>query len=144
MPMTLVKLKYRNGRKFRGIKMIENRIFHWFTDRTPWDSSSMESAKRTSNATQAASSSKVNRILVAMRALRPNEMKAKSEKVMMLGSRSMHLARSFAVYDVTKAAARRVSMPHSQPAYLNPIGRLSRPTPIKTLKSVSQPMVSHV
>lgn len=74
MPMMLVKLKNRNGRKFRGIKTMAQRIFHWTTDNMPLKRRSMESAKRTMRATQAASSSRVNRILVAIRALRPNEM----------------------------------------------------------------------
>lgn len=46
----------------------------------------------------------------------------------------MHFASSLAVYEVTAAAAKRMTMPHSQPAYFMPIGRLKRPTPIRTLE----------
>lgn len=133
MPIMLVKLRYLSGRKLRGIKIMEKMIFHWFTVKKPWNNSSMESAKRTMRATQAASNSRVKRILVAIRALRPKDMKARSEKVIRLGSRSIHLASSLAVYEVTAAAPKRVTMPQSQPAYLKPMGKLSRPTPIKTL-----------
>lgn len=93
----LVKLNNLNGKKFNGTMMTAQMIFHPVTDRKPGNSRSRESAKRTMRATQAASSSSVKRILVAMRAFRPNEMKARSEKVIRLGSKSMHFANNFAV-----------------------------------------------
>lgn len=95
-----------------------------------------ESAKRTIRATQAASSSRVKRTLVAIRAFRPKEMKARSEKVIRLGSRSMHFASSLAVYAVTAAQINKAVMPHNQPAYLIPIGKLNKPTPISTLRGI--------
>ena len=97
MPMMLVKLNKRKGRKFRGIMISAHTTFHSVTPRNPGNKRCRESAKRTIRATQAASSSRVNRILVAIRAFRPNEMKARSENVIKLGSRSMHFASSFAV-----------------------------------------------
>jgi hypothetical protein len=133
--MTLVKLSSRNGRKFRGIRMMEQNTFQPVTERKPGNRRSSDSAKSTISATHAASSSSVNKTLVAIRAFRPNEMKARSEKVMRLGSRSMHLARSLAVQAVTAAHRKSATMPQSQPAYLKPMGRLSKPTPIKTLST---------
>lgn len=97
MPIMLVKLNSLNGKKFSGTIITAHMIFHPVTDRKPGNRRSSESAKRTIRATQAASSSSVKRMLVAMRALRPNEMKARSEKVIKLGSKSMHFANSFAV-----------------------------------------------
>jgi hypothetical protein len=73
MPITLVKLSSRNGRKFRGTKMMEQKIFQPVTDKNPGNKRSSESANSTISATHAASSSKVNNTLVAIRALRPNE-----------------------------------------------------------------------
>lgn len=73
MPMMLVKLKYRNGRKFKGSSTMAKMIFHCTDDKTPWNRSSMESAKSTIRATQAASNSSVNKTLVAIRAFRPKD-----------------------------------------------------------------------
>lgn len=97
MPIMLVKLNSLRGKKFSGTMITAQIIFHPVTDRKPGNSKSRESAKRTMRATQAASSSSVKRRLVAMRAFRPYEMKARSEKVIKLGSKSMHFANSFAV-----------------------------------------------
>lgn len=133
MPTMLVKLRNLSGKKFSGTTIIEHTTFQPLTDKKPGNSRSSESANRTISATQAASNSRVNRMLVAIRAFLPNEMKARSEKVIKLGSMSIHLARSFAVYAVTAAARNKVTMPQSQPAYLNPIGKLRRPTPMRTL-----------
>lgn len=138
MPMTLVTLNKRNGRKLRGIKITAQMIFHSVLDNKPLKSRSKESAKSTIRATQAASSSRVKRMLVAIRALRPKEMYARSEKVIRLGSRSMHFASSLAVYEVTAAALRSMTIPQSQPAYFMPMGKLKRPTPIRTLGDICQ------
>jgi hypothetical protein len=131
--MMLVKLRSRSGRKFRGIKMKAQNVFQPVRDNRVGKRRWRESANRTMRATQAASSSSVNRILVAIRAFRPNEMKARSEKVIKLGSRSIHFASSFAVYAVKAAQTKSATMPHSQPAYLIPMGKLNNPTPINTL-----------
>lgn len=133
IPTILVKLNSLNGKKFNGIKISEHTIFHRFTDKNPGNSKSSESANKTISATHAASSSSVNRMLVAIRAFLPNEINARSENVIKLGSRSMHLASSLAVYAVTVAARNNVTIPQSQPAYLKPIGKLRRPTPMRTL-----------
>jgi hypothetical protein len=115
MPMKLVKLRSRKGRKFRGINIRAQRSFHCTRVRTPGKSKFNESANRTMSATQAATSSRVNSILVAMRAFWPNEMKATSLKLIKLESRSMHFANNLAVYAVTAAAPKRNNIPISQP-----------------------------
>jgi len=97
MPMMLVKLKRRSGRKFSGIKMSAQNIFQPVSVKKPGNNRCNESAKRTMRATQAARSSSVKSTLVAIRAFRPKEMKARSENVIKLGSKSMHFANSFAV-----------------------------------------------
>jgi len=134
IPMMLVKLSRRNGKKFRGIKIKAQNVFHPVNVRRPGKSRCNESAKSTMRATQAASSSRVKRMLVAIRAFLPKEMKARSEKVIKLGSKSMHFASNLAVYAVRPAKANRATIPQSQPAYLIPIGKLSSPTPISTLR----------
>lgn len=108
--------------------------FHAVTPRVSGNRRSRESAKSTMRATQAARSSSVKRILVITRALLPKEMYAMSEKVIKVGSRSMHLAKSLAVQLVIAAHRNKKVMPQTQPAYFNPIGKLSKPTPIKTLE----------
>lgn len=129
-----MKLRNRSGRKFSGIIIIEHMTFHCVTVKTAGKSRSSESAKRTMRATQAAKSSRVNRMLVAILAFGPKEMKARSEKVITIGSRSIHLARRLAVQDVTMAASVRMIRPHTHPAYFIPMGRESKPTPTKTLQ----------
>lgn len=138
----LVTLNSRNGRKFRGINTKEQKTFQPVNVRKPGNKRCSESAKSTMRATQAASNSSVNRTLVAIRAFRPNEMKARSEKVIKVGSRSMHLASSFAVYAVNAAQPNKAVMPHIHPAYLMPMGRLSSPTPIKTLFQSQRKLLS--
>jgi hypothetical protein len=130
----LVKLNRRNGKKLRGIITKEQSIFHSVTDNESGKRRLNESAKSTMRATQAAASSSVNSTLVTRRALRPKEMKATSENVIRLGSRSMHLASSLAVQAVTAAQRNNEIIPQSQPAYLIPIGKLRRPMPIRTLR----------
>jgi hypothetical protein len=103
----------------------------------PGKSKTKESANSTISATHAANNSRVKRILVMSRALWPKEIKATSEKVITVGSKSIHLARSLAVQLVTVAPMKRVIIPQSQPAYFIPIGKLRRPTPIRTLLNVS-------
>jgi len=142
MPITLVKLRSLKGKKFKGINIRAHTIFQPVTDRTPGNRRASESAKSTIKATQAATSSSVKRMLVAILALRPNEMNAMSEKVIRLGSRSMHRARILAVQAVTAAQRKSEIMPHSQPAYFMPMGRLRRPTPIKTLDECCQQATS--
>jgi hypothetical protein len=71
--MTLVKLRKRSGRKFRGVRIKEQTTFHSVKVIVPGNRRVKESAKSTIRATQAATSSNVNRILVAMRAFRPKE-----------------------------------------------------------------------
>ena len=95
-PKMDVKDKKRRGKKLSGIKINPQTIFHWKTSQ-PGMRASMLSAKSTTNATHAASSSREKRILVATRALVPKETYARSAKVMSEPSTSRHLASSFAV-----------------------------------------------
>jgi hypothetical protein len=133
IPIILVKLNSLKGKKFRGISNRAQTTFHSVTDMAAGKRRLSESANSTIRATQAANSSSVKRMLVASLARGPNETKARSEKVMMAASSSMHLAKSLAVYAVMAADRNRVIEPQIQPAYLMPMGRLSRPTPMRTL-----------
>jgi hypothetical protein len=131
--MILVKLSRRSGRKFKGTMTIAQRTFHSFTVRAAGKSRVRVSAKSTIRATQAAINSSVNKILVARRACRPKEMKARSEKVIKLASRSMHFDNNLAVQAVTAAQETNAIIPHIHPAYLMPMGKLRSPTPMSTL-----------
>ncbi len=132
MPKTLVKLNNRKGTNPRGIRMIPQAIFHSTTPQ-PGIKASKLSENKITRATHAAIISRLNRMLVAIRAFEPNEMYARSAKVMSELSTSKHLARMPAVYDVTAAEKRRYPIPIIQPAYRMPRGKLSKPTPINTL-----------
>nr|POE65204.1 hypothetical protein CFP56_34871 [Quercus suber] len=96
MPRMLVKERKRSGTNPSGMMMIPQTIFHSVSPQ-PGMRASRESAKRTTNATQAAISSRLKRMEVVMRAQGPKETKARSAKVMRLLSTSAHLARSLAV-----------------------------------------------
>lgn len=135
--MKEVKLRRDNGANCRGIMIKVQTTFHSVTVKAPGNNRANESAKRTIRATQAASSSRVNSTAVIIRAFLPKEINAMSEKVIIVGSRSMHLASSLAVQLVTAAQRSRAISPQTQPAYFSPIGRLSKPTPIKTLNKGS-------
>src|SRR5687767_13144390 len=84
-------------------------------------------------ATQAAINSRLKRADTITRARVPNDTYARSEYVMRLGSKFIHLASSLPVYDVTAAVRERINRPGIQPVIWRARGRLSSPTPIRAL-----------
>jgi hypothetical protein len=95
-PSMEVNDRKRNGRKLNGTRMTPQTIFQSKMPQ-PGMSASMLSANKTTSATHAARSSRENKMLTAMRALLPNETKARSANVMRELSTSRHFASSFAV-----------------------------------------------